>query len=120
MATTLGVISDTHGLIRQEALEALAGVAFIIHAGDVGTPQVMEALSGVAPVYAIRGNVDCQDWARALPAARSVEVEHARIYVLHNLAELDFDPAARGYNAVISGHSHRPCQEVRGNVLYLN
>jgi len=120
MASTVGVISDTHGLMRESALKVLTGAALIIHAGDVGAPDVLTALSGIAPVYAIRGNIDREDWALALPATRTVEIEEARIFVLHNLADLAFDPAARRCRAVISGHSHRAHYQVRGGALYLN
>jgi uncharacterized protein len=120
MPTIIGVISDTHGLIREQALAALTGVDLIIHAGDVGKPAVLETLSRLAPVHAVRGNADVGDWARKLPPARSVEVEGVRIYVLHDLAQLKIDPAARGYNIVISGHSHKLRTERRERVLYLN
>lgn len=120
MSVTLGVISDTHGLIRGEALAALAGVSRILHAGDVGTPEVLAALAAIAPVEAIRGNVDVAGAVAALPAVLTVEIEGVRIYLVHNLADLDFDPAARGYHAVVSGHSHKVRQEVRGGVLYCN
>ncbi len=120
LPTVIGVISDTHGLLRPEAVAALRGAAFLIHAGDAGKQEVLHALERVAPVAVVRGNVDTEPWARALPPARTLEVESARIYVLHNLSELDFDPAARGYSAVISGHSHRARFETRDGVLYLN
>ena len=120
MAVTVGVISDTHGLLREEAREALAGVALIVHAGDVGSPEVLRALGEIAPVAAVRGNVDRDAWARKLPLTRTVTVGQARIFVLHEIAQLDFDPAARGYAAVISGHSHKAREEVRNGVLYLN
>ena len=106
--------------MRPSALLALAGAALIIHAGDIGAPGILDSLAGIAPLHAIRGNVDRQGWARALPATRTVEVEGARIFVVHNLADLAFDPSARNYHAVISGHSHRARHEVRGGVLYLN
>jgi putative phosphoesterase len=118
MSTLVGVIADTHGLMRPEAVSALAGVSRIIHAGDVGSAEVLEALSKIAPVEAIRGNVDTEAWASALPDTRTVEVESARMFILHNLADLD--QAARGCGAVISGHSHRVHQEIRDGVLYLN
>jgi putative phosphoesterase len=120
MAATVGVISDTHGLLREEAIAVLAGVSLIVHAGDVGSPEVLRALAEIAPVKAVRGNVDRDAWARKLPLTRTVTVEHARIFVLHDVAQLDFDPAARGYAAVISGHSHKAREEVRNGVLYLN
>ena len=120
MATIAGIISDTHGLIRPEMFQALAGVDLIIHAGDVGKPEVLEALSAIAPIFAIKGNVDIDPWARVLPAQRAVEVDTTQIFVLHDLGDLKFDPAARNYAAVISGHSHKPGYEFRGGVLYLN
>ncbi|HEV8247219.1 MAG TPA: metallophosphoesterase family protein, partial [Polyangiaceae bacterium] len=121
MASELvGVISDTHGLLRPEAVSALEGCHCIIHAGDIGKPEVLEQLRELAPVYAVRGNVDSGSWARALPAQRELEVRGKRLYVLHDVSELDFEPATRGYAAVISGHSHQPRQELREGVLYLN
>jgi uncharacterized protein len=120
MPTTVGVISDTHGLMRQEALDALAGVTQILHAGDIGSPEVMNALSQIAPVLAIRGNVDTAEWAREYPATRDTQIEEVRVYVIHNLAELDFDPAVQGIRVVISGHSHKAREEERKGVLYLN
>lgn len=120
MPRVIGVISDTHGLLRPEALDALSGVELIVHAGDVGTAEVLSELSHIAPVYAVRGNVDRGDWARALPLSRVVEVGEALVYVLHDLTELDLDPVAARFAAVISGHSHKPRNEVQGGVLYLN
>jgi putative phosphoesterase len=117
--TLVGVISDTHGLLRPEALDALAGSALIIHAGDVGRPEVLAGLAALAPVHAIRGNVD-GDWARHLPETRVVEAAGVCLYVLHDIRELALDPAARGFRAVISGHSHKASQSVQGGVLYLN
>ena len=118
--TCIGVISDTHGLIRPQALEALQGCDSIIHAGDVGDPAIVDALAKIAPVLAIRGNVDRGDWARSLPEAASVEAENRRIYVLHSLDDLDFEPEVLGFHVVIYGHSHRPSIETRNGVLYLN
>jgi putative phosphoesterase len=116
----IGLISDTHGLLRPEALAALQGVSQIIHAGDVGAPEVLSALAALAPVHAIRGNVDGGAWAEALPATRLVEVEGQWVYVLHDLGTLDLDPAAAGVAAVISGHSHQPRTARRYGVLYVN
>jgi uncharacterized protein len=116
----VGVISDTHGLLRPEALDALVSVESIIHAGDVGKPEILERLERIAPVFAVRGNVDLSRWANKLPATQVVEVGRALLYVLHNAAELDLDPAAAGFSAVISGHSHQPSAVERGGVLYLN
>ncbi|HJQ33013.1 MAG TPA: metallophosphoesterase family protein [Pyrinomonadaceae bacterium] len=116
----VGVISDTHGLVRAEALEALAGAELIIHAGDVGGPEVLEALRRVAPVIAVRGNNDRGDWAEALPDYEAVEINGAFVYVLHDLKELDIAPAAAGFRVVVSGHSHKPLIEEQRGVLYLN
>jgi hypothetical protein len=116
----VGVISDTHGLLRPEALGALAGSGLIIHAGDVGGPEVLEALGRVAPVVAVRGNNDRGGWADALPLYEAVEVGGAFVYILHDLKELDIAPAAAGFRVVVSGHSHKPLAEERRGVLYLN
>jgi len=117
---TVGVISDTHGLLRPEATEALQGSKLIVHAGDVGNAEVLERLRAIAPTVAVRGNVDGGAWATALPVTEVVEVGRLRLYVLHELSGLDFDPKAAGFAAVISGHTHRPSAEVRNGVLYLN
>jgi putative phosphoesterase len=116
----IGVISDTHGLLRPEAIKALAGVELIIHAGDIGKPQILAALTRIAPVHAVRGNTDRGDWAADLPHTRVVEVGGILIYVLHELFTLDLDPAAAGFAAVIFGHSHSPHMERKDGVLYLN
>jgi hypothetical protein len=116
----IGVISDTHGLLRPEAIKALAGAELIIHAGDIGNPQILEALTRIAPVHAVRGNTDRADWAAALAHTRVVEVGGVLIYVLHELFTLDLDPAAAGFAAVIFGHSHSPHMERKNGVLYLN
>jgi len=117
---TLGVISDTHGLVRPEALAALAGVERIVHAGDIGAPAVLDALARIAPVTAVRGNNDREGWAAAIPETEVVEIGGVSLYVLHDLHELDLDPRAAGFAAVIAGHSHRPRREERDGVLYLN
>jgi uncharacterized protein len=119
-AHVLGIISDTHGLMRPEAIEALNGVRTIIHAGDIGTPEVLEALHAIAPVVAVRGNNDKWEWAQALPETEVVEVGGVALYVLHDVKTLDLDPAAAGFRAVISGHSHQPAVTTRRGVLYLN
>jgi uncharacterized protein len=116
----LGLISDTHGLMRPEALDALNGSDLIIHAGDVGDPAVLESLARLAPVHAIRGNNDRGAWAASLPSTEVVELGSHSIYVLHNLTELDVEPAAAGFTAIISGHSHNPAIERRGGVLFAN
>ena len=121
MATTnIGVISDTHGLLRPEALAALAGSDFIIHAGDVGDPAILPALEKIAPITAIRGNIDKLPWSRQMPATNVLAVGDVLIYVLHNLMELDLKPEAAGFAAVIYGHSHKPKQENKNGVLYFN
>ena len=116
----VGVISDTHGLLRPEAVDALRGTDLILHAGDVGKAEVLEVLRTVAPTTAIRGNVDTAIWATALPATEVISVGGLAIYMLHDRAGLDFDPRAAGFAAVIYGHTHRPGAEVRHGVLYLN
>ncbi len=118
--TIVGVISDTHGLLRPEAAEALAGSDLIVHAGDVGDPAILDALGAIAPVRAVRGNVDVGAWAASLPAIDVVEAAGQHLYVLHRIEDLDLDPAAAGFAAVICGHSHRPSAERRGGVLFLN
>ncbi len=120
MKHRVGVISDTHGLLRPEALAALAGVELILHAGDVGAPEVLAGLAGVAPVLAVRGNVDGGAWANALPETQTTQIGGAWIYMLHDLHQLDLDPAGGGFSAVISGHSHRADITTKGGVLYLN
>ncbi len=119
-AISIGVISDTHGLLRPEALDALRGSDYILHAGDVGAAGILEELAAIAPVTAIRGNVDKDDWAKRLPTTEVFEVGGVSIYMLHDLAELDLKPKAAGFSAVISGHSHVPKQEMRDGVLYFN
>lgn len=116
----IGVISDTHGLLRPEALDALAGVEHIIHAGDIGSPEIVPRLGEIAPVTAIRGNVDTQPWAQAFPAWDVVTLADRMIYVIHDVGDLDLDPAAAGIAIVVSGHSHQPKIESRGGVVYLN
>ena len=113
----IGLISDTHGLLRPEAVHALKGSDLIIHAGDVGKAEVLDALKQLAPVVAVRGNVDRGAWADALPLTAVVELG---IYVLHDVKELDLDPSAKGYRMVVSGHSHKPSQIERAGVLYVN
>jgi putative phosphoesterase len=118
--TTIGVISDTHGLLRPEAVEALRGVSQILHAGDVGSAQVLDGLRAIAPVTAVRGNVDVEAWARSLPLSEVVEAAGVSIYVLHILAELDLKPESAGFGVVVYGHSHAPKSEVKNGVLYFN
>jgi hypothetical protein len=116
----VGVISDTHGLLRPEALAALAGVDHILHAGDVGDAQTLDALRKIAPVTAIRGNIDGSGPCAALPATDLVELGGTAFYLLHDLKKLDLDPVAAGISVVVSGHSHKPAIESRRGVLYLN
>ncbi|KJR97914.1 MAG: phosphodiesterase [Desulfobulbaceae bacterium BRH_c16a] len=116
----IGVISDTHGLVRKEALQALKGSTLIIHAGDIGSPQVLESLRSIAPVVAVRGNIDKGQWAQALPKWEVVEIAGISLYVIHDLNDLDLDPAAAGFSAVISGHSHRPSIQTLNDILLLN
>src|SRR5262249_28568184 len=116
----LGVISDTHGLLRPEAVAALAGADLIIHAGDVGKPGGLEALCAIAPTHVVRGNIDTASWAEALPMTPRVDVGKKRFFVLHESAQRDLDPAAAGSAAVVYGHSHKPAIETRGGVLFLN
>lgn len=116
----VGVISDTHGLLRPEALEALAGVEQIVHAGDIGSPEIIERLQRIAPVTAVRGNNDKAGWADAFAPAEVLDLAGRLIYVLHDVAELDFDPAAAGFAAVIAGHSHKPQISEKDGVLFLN
>ena len=117
---TIGLISDTHGLLRPEALRALGGSELIIHAGDVGDPEILESLKILAPVFAVRGNVDTEPWALAIPETEVIELDHATIYVLHDIHALDLDPVARGFQIIVSGHSHKATREEQGGVLYLN
>ncbi len=116
----IGVISDTHGLLRPEALRALRGSDHIIHAGDIGDPKMLEALKEIAPVTAVRGNVDRESWARKIPATEVLEAGGISIYILHILAELDLTPEAAGFQVVVSGHTHVPRQETKNGVLYFN
>ena len=116
----IGIISDTHGMLRPEVVQTFVGVEQIIHAGDVGSRHVLDELEKIAPVTAVRGNIDSAAWAQSLPPIEIVEVDGLHLYVLHNLAELDLDAAAGDFAAVIYGHSHRQTQEMRGGVLYFN
>jgi putative phosphoesterase len=116
----IGLISDTHGLLRPEALAALAGADHIIHAGDIGTPEVLEALGRIAPLTAVRGNNDRAGWARGIAQTETVRFGEALVYVIHDLALLDIDPQAEGIHAVVAGHSHKPSTRVEDEVLYVN
>jgi uncharacterized protein len=116
----IGLISDTHGLLRREAVEALSGSELIIHAGDVGKPEILEELRKIAPVVAVRGNVDTANWAKGLPETAVAQTGRALIYVLHDLNALDLNPRAAGFQIVVSGHSHKPAKYERDGVLYIN
>ena len=116
----VGVISDTHGLLRPEALAALQGVDHVLHAGDVGDPRILDQLRAVAPVTAIRGNIDRTGPCADLPATEVVELDGHLLYLLHAIADLDLNPEVAGIAAVISGHSHKPSIQQKGPVLFLN
>ncbi|PYS17294.1 MAG: YfcE family phosphodiesterase [Acidobacteria bacterium] len=116
----IGVISDTHGLVRPEVLPVFAGAALIIHAGDIGTSEVLKELRSIAPVIAVRGNNDKDAWASAIPETKVIQFGNVSIYVLHDLKEIDLSPGAAGYQVVVSGHSHRPLIDRREGVLYVN
>jgi len=116
----IGVISDTHGLLRPEALDALQGSNYIIHAGDIGDPQILHQLAAIAPVTAVRGNVDHGACAQKIPATNILEIGEILIYVPHRLQDLDLKPEAAKFAAVIYGHSHVPKQEMKNGVLYFN
>ena len=116
----IGIISDTHGLVRQRVVKSFKDIDLIVHAGDIGKPEALETLQTIARVYPVRGNVDGGKWTDNLPFTEVVKVGQAYLYVLHDLNSLDLDPAAAGFNAVISGHSHVPKIEKRNGVLFLN
>jgi putative phosphoesterase len=116
----VGVISDTHGLLRPEAIAALSGSDLIVHAGDIGRLDVLEQLRGLAPTHAVRGNIDIQPWAQKLPDTAVVRAGRQRLFVLHDISQLKVDPLCAGYDAVVFGHSHRPSAEGRDGVLFLN
>ena len=116
----VGLLSDTHGLLRPEAVEFLRASDFIVHAGDIGDPGVLETLRTLAPVTAVRGNNDLGPWAENIAETELLKIGDVTIHVLHDLAELDLDPAAAGFRVVVSGHSHQPRIEERGGVLYVN
>jgi putative phosphoesterase len=116
----IGVISDTHGLLRPEAVEFLRGAEHIIHAGDIGAPEIVPELQQIAPVTAIRGNVDVQSWARKFAETEVVELGGCLLYVIHDVNALDLNPKAAGFHVVVSGHSHQPIHEIKDGVLYFN
>jgi putative phosphoesterase len=117
---TIGLISDTHGLLRPEAVRALSGVQHIIHAGDIGGPEILEQLRAIAPVDAVRGNNDKGAWAAHIPLYLALELEGVSIHVLHDLKEIDVDPRAAGFDVVVSGHSHKPMVAERDGVQFVN
>ncbi len=116
----VGLISDTHGLLRPQAVAALRGVDLIIHAGDIGKPEVLDSLRTIAPLVAIKGNVDRDGWAKSIPEIKALKIGDTSVYLIHNVNEIDFDPASRGYQVVISGHSHKPSVTSRDGVLFVN
>lgn len=118
--TQIGLISDTHGLLRPQAIEALRGSELILHAGDVGKPEILIALREIAPVIAVRGNVDTSEWGRTLPETAVAEAGKVLVYILHDEHALDLNPAAAGFHVVVSGHSHQPGKFERDGVLYIN
>lgn len=118
--STIGVISDTHGLLRPEAVEALRGSDAIVHAGDVGDPGIISELERIAPLTVVRGNIDTAAWTQKLPETNVLDMGSISLYVLHNVQDLDLDPAASGFAAVIFGHSHQPLIEWRKHVLFFN
>ena len=116
----IGVISDTHGLLRPQAIAALNDCQYILHAGDIGAPGILEQLGRIAPVYAIRGNVDVEPWAQSIPLTEVVELGGKSIYILHDRNTLDLNPTVAGFAAVIFGHTHQPLIETKDDVLYFN
>jgi putative phosphoesterase len=116
----IGIISDTHGLLRREAIEQLTGADHIIHAGDIGAAEVIDGLRKIAPTTAVKGNVDRGEWAKNYPETERVTLAGRAFYVVHNLKEITLDPAASGFDVVISGHSHRPKIETKNGIVYLN
>ena len=116
----VGLISDTHGLLRPEALAFLAGCDYIVHGGDIGNAAILERLAQIAPLTTVRGNNDREAWARAIPVSATLQVGTVKLHAIHDLNELDIAPAAAGVRVVVSGHSHRPSSSERGGVLYVN
>lgn len=116
----ISLISDTHGLLRPEAIQALAGADLIIHAGDVGNPDILRQLDPIAKVVAVRGNVDRGEWANELPVTRLIEFDGLKIYVIHDIKHMDMNPAAAGINLVVHGHSHHPLERRENGIIYIN
>lgn len=119
-AKRIGLISDTHGLLRPEAVEALRGSELILHAGDVGKPEILDELRKIAPTIAIRGNVDTAPWCSILKNSELAETSTATFYLIHNIGDLDLNPAAAGVNVVLFGHSHQPARYKKDGILYIN
>ena len=119
-AMRIGLISDTHGLLRPDALDFLAGSDHIVHGGDIGGPEILERLAAIAPLTVVRGNNDGAAWAKSIPATARLELGGVGVYVIHDIKELDIDPGAAGVRVVVSGHSHKPACAERGGVLYVN
>jgi putative phosphoesterase len=120
MATRIGILSDTHGLLRPEALAFLQGCEHIVHGGDIGPAAILEQLAAIAPLTVVRGNNDRGEWAQAIPVAVTVEIAGVRIHAVHDIADLALDPRAEGIAIVVSGHSHRPSVKLKDGVTYLN
>lgn len=120
MLSIVGIISDTHGLLRPEAIEFLSECDLIVHAGDIGTPDILKELTAMAPTFPIRGNMDKDPWTKNLPTSDVIEVGKKFLYLIHNIEDLDLDPASAGFDAVISGHSHQPASYKKNGVLYFN
>ena len=116
----VGLISDTHGLLRPEALDFLAGCNYIVHGGDIGNAAILERLADIAPLTTVRGNNDREAWARAIPVSAQLTIGGVVLHAIHDIKELDIDPAAVGVRSVVSGHSHRPSCSERNGVLYIN
>jgi len=116
----IGLISDTHGLLRPEALDFLAGSDHIVHGGDIGNPEILERLAAIAPLTVVRGNNDTAAWAKSIPVTARLELGGIAVHVIHDIKELDIDPGAAGVRVVVSGHSHKPSCVERGGVLYVN
>ena len=116
----VGIISDTHGQFRKGVRETLWSVDHILHAGDIGDPEILEKLKRMAPVSAVRGNMDGGDWARRIPFTEVAEIGDVSFYILHDIQKLDLDPRAAGIDAVVFGHSHRPFEDRQDGVLFLN
>ncbi len=117
---TIGLISDTHGLLRPEAIRALSSARYIIHAGDIGGPEILDELRKIAPVHAVRGNNDKGAWAAGIPLYLALELEGVSIHVRHDLQEIDIDPKAAGFDVVVTGHSHKPTISERDGVQFVN